>query len=119
MNLSRTWTVGAAYLYNPSGVPGHDVLSSPSMILEMETTCGDLARAGLTGDLTTVGFHVDVKHVAPARAGASITTMATLTAIDGKKLTFAVEAREGERLVGTGRHRRAIVSFSQLSAMPG
>ena len=64
--------------------------------------------------VTTVGFHVDVKHVSPARPGASIVTKAVLESKDGKKLSFSVEAREGERLVGIGRHRRAVIAISEL-----
>ncbi len=114
LELSRSWMVDERHLYNPSGKPGHDVLSSPSMIWEMETTCADLAKSYLPDDMTTVGFHVDVKHVAPAKPGVEITTSAQLEKVDGKKLTFSVEAREGERLVGTGRHRRAVINISDL-----
>lgn len=116
MELRREWIVSEAHLYNPSGSPGHDVLSSPSMIMEMETACAELAKSGLPADITTVGFHVDVKHVSPTKPGASMITKAKLTAIDGRKLTFSVEARDGERLVGTGRHRRAIVSAAELDS---
>lgn len=84
------------------------------MIMEMETTCAQLAKANLPDTQTTVGFHVDVKHVAPAKAGAPITTFARLDAIDGRKLTFHVEAKDGDRVVGTGRHRRAIVNIDEL-----
>ena len=118
IQMSRRWTVGPEHLYNPAGPDGDskfNVLSSPSMIWEMETTCAELAQQAVRDDSkTTVGFHVDVKHVSPARPGASIVTKAVLEAKDGKKLTFAVEAREGERLVGIGKHRRAIVDLSEL-----
>jgi len=114
IELRREWVVSPSHLYNPSGKRGHEVLSSPAMIMEMETTCAQLAEAQLTAGMTTVGFHVDVKHVAPAKPGATIVTSARLTAIDGKKLTFAVEARDGERLVGTGRHRRAVINVDDL-----
>ncbi len=118
IKLSRTWTVGPEHLYNPAGPDAdrrHQVLSSPSMIWEMETTCAELAKQALRGEgQTTVGFHVDVKHVSPAKPGASIVTKAVLEAKDGKKLTFSVEAREGDRLVGVGKHRRAIVALSEL-----
>ena len=114
IEMRREWTVDDAHLYNPSGLDGHDVLSSPSMIWEMETLCADLAKDRLRAGQTTVGFHVDVKHVSPAGPGALIATIARLTEIDGNKLTFAVEARSGERLVGVGKHRRAVVNFPDL-----
>lgn len=114
IELRREWIVSTDHLYNPSGRPGHAVLSSPSMIMEMETTCARLVRTELPESQTTVGFHVDVKHVASARPDAVVTTVAKLMAIDGNKLTFSVEAYEGERLIGTGRHRRAVISVERL-----
>ncbi|MDA0677468.1 MAG: thioesterase [Chloroflexi bacterium] len=114
LELRREWQVSPSHLYNPTNIAGREVLSSPSMIMEMETTCAQLAKANLPDTQTTVGFHVDVKHVAPAKAGAPITTFARLDAIDGRKLTFHVEAKDGDRVVGTGRHRRAIVNIDEL-----
>ena len=111
IELRREWTVTPSHLYNPTDLPGREVLSSPSMIMEMETTCADLAKSRLPKDETTVGFHVDVKHVAPSKPGASIVTIAQLESVDGRKLTFKVEARDGERLIGVGRHRRAIIDI--------
>jgi len=113
-DLAREWVVGEKHLYNPSGTPGHEVLSSPSMIWEMETACADLAKSHLPDYQTTVGFHVDVKHVAPAKPGALLTTTARLAEIAGKKLTFAVQVKDSGRIVGIGRHRRAVVNLADL-----
>lgn len=114
IELRREWTVSLKHLYNPSGKAGHEVLSSPAMIMEMETTCAELADVRVPDNQTTVGFHVDVKHIASAKPGATIVTSARLIVINGKKLTFAVEAKDGERLVGTGCHRRAIIDVNDL-----
>lgn len=110
IELQREWTVSPSHLYNPTDLPGREVLSSPSMIMEMETACAQLAKSHLRADQTTVGFHVDVKHVAPSKPGASIVTTAKLELVDGRKLTFTVEALDGDRLIGVGKHRRAIIA---------
>ncbi len=118
LELFRKWTVEERHLYNPAGPDGdplYEVLSSPSMIWEMEVTCTELASKALRGRNTTVGFHVDVKHVSPAKPGASIVTVARLVEKDGDKLTFEVEAREDGRLVGIGRHRRAVVDLPEFA----
>ena len=109
IELTREWTVIDSYLYNPTDTPGREVLSSPSMILEMESACDALVKPHLAEGTTTVGFHVDIKHVAPARPGDLMTTTARLIEIRGDRLTFEVNTKEGDRLVGTGRHRRAII----------
>ena len=80
------------------------------MIMKMEETAVHAVKVHLPEGRVTVGFHVDVKHIAPARRGALITTTARLVAVDGAKLTFEVEAREGDRLIGVGTHRRAVIN---------
>lgn len=79
------------------------------MIMKMEETAVHAVKVHLPLEKVTVGFHVDVKHIAAAKPGALITSTARLVAVDGSKLTFEVEAHEGERLIGTGTHRRAVI----------
>ena len=96
-------------MYSPTGRAENSVLSSPAMIMEMEKASVDSVRDQLSDGETTVGFHVDVKHIAPAPAGKRVVTTATLIEIAGKKLKFQVDTRCGDLLVGTGFHRRAII----------
>jgi len=58
---------------------------------------------------TTVGFEVCVRHLAPTAPGGRVSVTSKLTRVEGKKLFFDVECREGEKLCGTGTHRRVIV----------
>ncbi len=95
-------------LYSPTGKDEHSVLSSPAMIMEMEIACVEAVKGRVEA---SVGFHVDVKHIAPAPAGETVVTTATLIEIDGKKLRFKVETLLGDTLIGTGTHRRAIVQL--------
>lgn len=105
----REWIVTEAMLYSPGGDPARATLSSPSMINELETT----AMLGLDPRLPdggfTVGFHVDIKHIAPAPLGARIKTTAELLEVNGARFRFHVEAHDidADRLVGFGTHRRA------------
>jgi len=109
ITASRTLLVEGDHLYSPSGKEKHAVLSSPAMIMEMELACVDATRELLEDTESSVGFHVDVKHLAPATQGSTVTTTATLLEEDGMKLRFKVETNLGETLIGTGIHRRAIV----------
>ena len=59
----------------------------------------------------TVGFEVCIKHVAGAAEGQRCVAWAELKEIvDGRKLRFEVEVREGERVIGVGTHERRVVS---------
>jgi fluoroacetyl-CoA thioesterase len=106
---TRSLIVDGDVIYSPSGKDEHRVLSSPAMIMEMELACVDAVRDHLNEGESSVGFHVDVKHLAPAPAGEEVVTTATLVDIDGRKLRFQVDTRFGEILIGTGIHRRAVV----------
>jgi fluoroacetyl-CoA thioesterase len=88
---------------------GPPILSTPSMILMMETTSAGAVHEHLEGEETTVGVHVNVSHVAGASLGDEVRVHARLIEVDGRFLQFAVSARSGDRLLGEGTHRRAVV----------
>jgi len=108
LSATRSLVVEGSKLYSPSGNSEHSVLSSPAMIMEMELACVEAVQGHVDA---SVGFHVDVKHIAPTPAGETVETTSTLIDIDGKKLRFKVETKHGETIVGTGTHRRAIVDL--------
>jgi predicted thioesterase len=83
------------------------VLSTPGMIGMMEYAATTLALLHIEPGTTTVGFEVCVKHVAGAPEGTPCTAVAALREIvDGRKLRFDVEVRDGERVIGVGTHER-------------
>ena len=84
--------------------------STPSMIELMERASIQAVDGLLEAGQTSVGFEVNVRHLAPADIGATITAYAELTEVDRNRLTFRVEAYDGERKIGEGSHRRAIIS---------
>ncbi len=92
-------------------VAGHVAkFSTPSMILLMEQASMNAVDEYLEEGQTSVGFEVNVRHVAPADIGATVTAHAELTEVDRNRLTFRVEAYDGDRKLGEGTHRRAIIS---------
>lgn len=93
------------------------VLSTPSMIGLMERTCVELLTPFMDENEQTVGFHVDVKHLAPTRIGQSVTITATLLEIKDKRFRFAVEAMNDQGVkVGEGIHRRALINVKQFTS---
>jgi predicted thioesterase len=90
---------------------GDGVLSTPSMIGLMERAGIQAVQPYLGEGQTTVGFEVNVKHFAATPKGKKVTVRAELLDVDGRKLRFKVEAHDGDRKVGEGTHRRAIVQI--------
>jgi len=95
-------------------VAGHVAkFSTPSMILLMEQASMNAVEEYLEEGQTSVGFEVNVRHVAPADIGATVMAHAELTEVDRNRLTFRVEVYEGARKLGEGTHRRAIISTGE------
>ena len=94
-------------------VGGDGVFSTPSMIGLMERAGIQAVQEVLGDSHTTVGFEVNVKHFAATPKGKKVRVRAELTAVDGRKLSFDVEAHDEDKQVGAGTHRRAIIEVSQ------
>ena len=92
-------------------VAGHvGKFSTPSMIGLMEQASMNAINQFLEQGQVSVGFEVNVRHLAPADIGATITAQAELLEVDRNRLTFSVAAYDGDRKIGEGTHRRAIIS---------
>ncbi len=86
-------------------------LSTPSMIRAMEQASQRAILDHLPPEQSTVGFEVNIRHVAGADIGATVVAVAELERIDGRWLYFKVEALDGDRTIGVGTHRRAIITL--------
>lgn len=86
------------------------------MISLMERSCVELLTPYMDEGEQTVGFHVDVRHLAPTRIGQSVTVAATLEEIRDGKFRFAVEAVNDKGVkIGAGTHRRALVHVKRFT----
>jgi predicted thioesterase len=93
-------------------VGGAGTFATPAMIGMMEITCHRSIEALLPEGHTTVGYEVHVRHLAPAPPGSTVIVATKLTEVKGNKLYFDVECRQGDKVLGLGTHKRAIVRAS-------
>lgn len=92
------------------------MLSTPSMIGLMEGTCVQFLTPYMDEGEQTVGFRVDVKHLAPTKIGQKVTAKVTLKEIKGRRLFFDVEAyNEDGTKIGEGVHERVVISISRFA----
>ena len=98
------------------GNRGIVVFSTPSMLAFLEATCRHMVADALDEGETTVGMSVDLHHLRSTPIGMHVTCKATLTAIDGKKLSFEGELRDEKEIVGRATHDRYIMSVAKLQA---
>lgn len=98
------------------GSGGLAVLATPCMIALMEGAAVDVVQPLLPEGLQTVGVMINVEHRAATPVGGKVTARAELCGIDGRRLTFRVEARDGVGLIGEGTHQRVIVEVERFMA---
>ena len=90
-------------------VGGNGVFATPAMIGLMEGASHKAVEDRLPPGQTTVGYEVHVRHVAPAPPGSTVTVTSRLTEVNGNKLVFEVSCSLGDKVIGRGTHKRAIV----------
>lgn len=92
------------------------MFSTPAMIQLMEGTCVHFLTPYMDTGEQTVGFHVNVKHLAPTKIGQKVRGKVTLNEIKGRRLLFNVEAfNEDGTKIGDGTHERAVVSIEKFA----
>src|SRR5215469_8569022 len=97
------------------GMEGARVLSTPHMIGHMEWTCRTTVKPLLDADHDTVGTHVNVAHLAAAPLGMTVRFQAEVIAVDGRRITFRVEAWDEKEKIGEGTHERTIINVAKFA----
>jgi fluoroacetyl-CoA thioesterase len=92
------------------------VLATPIMILMMENAALDAVRAYLDPGESVVGSAINVRHIAATPVGHRVTAAAVVTNVTGRKIEFAVSARDETREIGNGTHERTLVDVRRLMA---
>lgn len=100
-----------------------DAFATPFLVGLMEGVSADLMAKHLRPGEQSVGIGINLKHTAPTPLGMEVRVVTELIAIDGKKLTFKLEAFDEKEKIGEAIHERFIINaekFNQkLSAKAG
>ena len=97
---------------------GENVLSTPSMISEMEETCRLLLKDFFLKDneCDSVGTRVEIRHIAATPVGSKIRLKAIVESVDNRKVMFNVEAFDEIEKIGEGRHERFIINIPKFKS---
>ena len=93
-----------------------DVFATPAMVALMENAAMNAVAAVLPEGSTTVGSEINTTHVKPSPLGAEVSARAVLVAVEGRKLTFEVEAADNAGTIGKGTHVRFVVDKERFMA---
>jgi len=92
------------------------VLATPVMINVIEAAALNAIQHLLPAGHQSLGTHLDVSHVAATPVGLRVTATAEALQVNGRTVTFRVEARDNVEVIGGGIHRRVVVSVARFDA---
>jgi predicted thioesterase len=92
------------------------VLATPTMINLIEEAALAAVEHLLPAGKQSLGTHIDISHIAATPVGMMVKAEAELIEVNGRKLLFAVRARDEMDLIGEGRHERVIVTAASFQA---
>jgi fluoroacetyl-CoA thioesterase len=90
------------------------VLATPVMINLIEAAALNAVEHLLPPGHQSLGIHLDVSHVAATPVGMQVSATAEVVRVEGRIITFHVEADDAVETIGDGTHQRVVVSVSRF-----
>ena len=104
-----TSIVKAEHLATKVGSGDMEVFATPAMIALMENAAMMCVLEHIDESSSTVGISISTTHIRATAINSDVEAVATVTKIDGKKITFSIIARDGQGVIGEATHERYIV----------
>ncbi len=115
--VPKSKTVPALYPESEEFILMPEVFATGFMVGFLEWTCIKAINPHLDWpNEQTVGIHINASHEAATPVGLEVTCTAELIEVDGKKLTFSVEAHDGVDLISKGTHQRFVINKEKFDA---
>jgi len=90
------------------------VYATPCMVALMEGAACEAIEDALDDTKTTVGTELNIQHLSATPVGLEVRAEATVTAVEGKVITFEVKAFDEAGEIGKGTHKRVIVPVQKF-----
>jgi predicted thioesterase len=90
------------------------VLATPVMVNLMEAAALSAAEHHLPPGHQSLGTRLDIRHIAATPVGMRVVATAEVVSVDGRLITFRVEARDERELIGDGTHERVVVNVERF-----
>jgi fluoroacetyl-CoA thioesterase len=100
----------------PEFITMPQVLATGYLVALLEWTCIRLIKPHIAwpGE-QSVGIRIAISHEAPTPPGMTVTTMALLTRVTGRRLEFDVSAHDGLDIIARGTHERSIINTERFA----
>jgi predicted thioesterase len=109
LTASQTMTVSDkdTAIYHGSGKL--KVYATPAMVAFMENTAIACIDGNLEKGMDSVGIQIDTKHSKATKVGQKVSCTAKVTKVDGKKVSFELEASDEDGVIGSAKHMRYLI----------
>jgi len=91
------------------------VYATPELVRDVEMTCRELLLEHIDEGRDSVGTRVAIEHLAATPLGMDVSVSVTITAVEGRRVTLAVECRDALDLIARGSHERFIVDIDKTA----
>ncbi|NCF10942.1 MAG: LysR family transcriptional regulator [Gammaproteobacteria bacterium] len=91
------------------------VYATPELVRDIEMTCRDLLLEHLDPGEDSVGTRVEIDHVGATLMGMWVEISVTVSAVNGRAVSFDVTARDAIEEVARGKHNRFVVDVAKTA----
>lgn len=109
-------TVSGSMTARAMGSGRLDVFATPALAALMEETAMTGIEPYLEVGQGTVGTKLTLEHLAATPVGMNVRCESTLESVDGRRLTFTIQAYDAAGLIGTATHERFVVDNERFMA---
>ncbi|MBI3740435.1 MAG: thioesterase family protein [Chloroflexi bacterium] len=88
--------------------------ATPVMIGLMEGASVEAIKRALAPGQTSVGIEVNIKHLAATPVGMQVRARSKVIGVEGRRVTFQVEAWDDKEKIGEGTHTRMIMDDAKF-----
>jgi fluoroacetyl-CoA thioesterase len=89
------------------------VYGTPNLVRDIEHTCRDLLLEYADAGEDSVGTDIAIKHTAPTLLGMSVEIKVTVSAVEGRRVSFDVSAKDEIESICNGTHGRFVVDVGK------
>jgi fluoroacetyl-CoA thioesterase len=89
------------------------VYATPRLVSDVEYTCRDFLLEYLDTGEDSVGTEIALKHLAPTLMGMTAEITVRVAAVEGRKVTFEVPAKDDLEPISGGTHTRFVADLAK------
>ena len=90
------------------------VYATPRLVSDIEITCRSLILEHADPGEDSVGMEIALKHLAPSLQGMTVEITVRVVAVDRRKVSFEVSARDELDEISAGTHARFVVNVAKI-----